>query len=105
MIKMLSKLFVVFRIRKLCSWKIRDYVTFYSTSRTYLFQDIHDSKDVYYSVEDSLIHVSNFLLNSFGDDIDNFLQTLVNVIDRRIPKKILLKYVPHHLLAKHGFLT
>lgn len=80
--------------RKLCRWSIRDYIEFYrDPSREYLFQDIHDSKKMYYSVEDSVKHVDNFLIHSFGDQAKHFLQTLVNVVDRRFPKKNTLEVI------------
>lgn len=73
--------------RKLAGWKIADFVEFYNDdSRNYLFQDVHCTNNLYYSVEDSLKHVSNFLENSF-DDVSAILHTLVEVLDRKSVKK------------------
>lgn len=71
--------------KKLCGWTIKNFLEFYAEPRTYLFQDIFHSGNVYYGVEESVTHVSNLLENSFGN-VSQFLQDLVDVIDRRIPK-------------------
>jgi len=71
--------------KKLCGWSIRNFLEFYSEPRTYLFQDIFHSGTLYYDVDDSVKHVSGLLENSF-QNVSQFLQDLVDVIDRRIPK-------------------
>lgn len=88
--------------KKLNGWNIRNYLEFYETPRTYLFQDIHQTGNVYYSLEDSLVHVSNYLENSF-QDVTEFLQCLVNVIDRRIPKKNTIEVVSPPSTGKNWF--
>lgn len=75
--------------RKLCGWKIADYVDFYNdNSKKYLFQDIHSTGSVYYSITESANHVFEFLCNSFGGETgaDEFLSELVDILDRRRPK-------------------
>lgn len=71
--------------KKLCGWTIKNFLEFYSEPRTYLFQDIYHTGNVYYDVDESVQHVSALLENSFLD-VSKFLQDLVDVIDRRIPK-------------------
>lgn len=88
--------------KKLCSWKIKDFLEFYSIERTYLFQDIHHSNTVYYDLDDSLRHVSSFLENSF-ENVSEFLQCLVDVVDRRVPKKNTIEVVAEHSTGKTWF--
>lgn len=71
--------------KKLCGWTIRNFVEFYKEPRVYLFQDIFHSGSVYYNVDESVSHVSDFLENSFLN-VHEFLQDLVNVVDRKLPK-------------------
>lgn len=71
--------------KKLCSWSIRNFIEFYKEERVYLFQDIYHTGNVYYSVDESVSHVSSLLENSFPN-VQEFLQDLVHVIDRKLPK-------------------
>lgn len=88
--------------KKLCSWSIKNYLDFYSEPRTYLFQDIYHTGNIYYNIDESVQHVSSLLENSFTN-VQQFLQDLVDVIDKRKPKKNTMEIIAPPSTGKTWF--
>jgi hypothetical protein len=66
-----------------------DFIQFYEDleSPKFLFQDVEDSGEVYYNIEDSTKYAIQFIeFQTFGKG-QEFVQNLFNVLDKRIPKK------------------
>lgn len=78
-------------ISKLNWWTIKDFITYYNDPAVHpywnAYNRLHD--DVYYTPDESVEIADQLLLYQYKFDLDNtrdFLQDLLNVLDKRIPK-------------------
>jgi len=72
-------------------WNVFDFNTYYHTTgvKPYFNGYARTSTNIYYSVEKSLSIANKLLLFQFNNnknDVFNFLQTLYNIVDKKIPK-------------------
>lgn len=88
--------------QKTCRWTIYDFNTFYSreTCKPTFWAGYRSVDDVYYDIEMSLEIVEQVLKAQFHGDpvqVKEFLQSLLNVVERKIPKlgSLLIKSPPN----------
>lgn len=88
-------------IAALRRWTVEDYHKYYNDPKVYPYFNAYGSSvgAVYYSISESVAIAKRLLNYQFGDDADsvqNFVQTLYNVVDKKIPKvnSLLVKSPP-----------
>lgn len=85
------KSFLDAKSEEMCYWTLYDFQSFYSQDNCYptFMAGYQPLEDKYYSINDSLVILNKLLAYQFDDDvvqIKSFLQTLYNVLERKLPK-------------------
>lgn len=87
----LVKSFLDAKSEELCYWSIHDFYMFYSQPSCFptFMAGYQNISDTYYNVEDSLIIINKLLQFQFDSDvvqIKSFLQTVYDILERKLPK-------------------
>lgn len=77
--------------KRICTFNLKDYVSFYNDEECFPKFSSGPSafNDIYFDIPTSITVIEKLLNHQFGEDkvqIDYFLRTLYNVLERRIPK-------------------